>query len=413
MRISRIEEIKTKRVLVVDNSITNRRLLKEWLESWQIPVVTAADAKEAMQVLTRDVPAAPPISIVLIDAELPGSEGFRLARWIADGAPEPLRTIMMAPPASQESRVQREGLWIQATLAKPVRRSALLDVLIQAAASIQAEGGDPAAAVRKATAGSRSCLNILVVEDTPFNQKLILRLLSRWGHQATVVENGRLAVEALEKDLFDLVLMDVQMPEMDGFEATTRIRHAERRHKRHIPIIAMTAHDMKEDRERCLAAGMDDYISKPISTGALQKSIASLLPPESNISGPLAHAARVHRYSSSPPFDTAALLAAFDNDLHFLKETVDMFVSDFPAMLTDIYRAIRSNDADALRRAAHALKGMVGNFQAQQAADVAYILEENGRQNSFENVDRTFELLKDEMSCLEKCLLAITGKGLN
>ena len=203
-------------------------------------------------------------------------------------------------------------------------------------------------------------LKILVAEDTPFNQKFITRLLGRWGHTAMIVGNGRKAVTAVAEDRYDLILMDVQMPEMDGFEATAKIRELEEKKGDHTPIIAMTAHAMKGDRERCLEAGMDDYVPKPISSEALLNAIRMLVPESAT-----------HKEESAvienaqPVFDKDALLKAFDNDWDFLKEVLDMFIADYPQMLKNIHDAIQTKDAPALQRTAHALKGMLGNFQVE------------------------------------------------
>ena len=194
------------------------------------------------------------------------------------------------------------------------------------------------------------------------------------------------------------------MPKMDGFEATAEIRKLEAQAGSHIPIIAMTAHAMKGDRERCLAAGMDDYISKPISSDALQNMIAELVP-----------AAKTS--PQSPPkrapngipaaIDKKALLNAFDNDWAFFREAVEMFLNDFPQMLSNIGAAVKANDAKELRMTAHAMKGMVGNFQAKTTALAALALEEMGRNQDFNGAEKAFEKLSGEMEDLKQTLIAI------
>ena len=226
-----------------------------------------------------------------------------------------------------------------------------------------------------------------------------------------IANNGREALEAVKAEPYDLILMDVQMPEMDGFEATALIRKWEHQDGRHTPIIAMTAHAMKGDRERCLDAGMDEYLPKPISSETLYKMIVDLSSdksenlPESQSKGA--------SQDTWPAIDKKSLLAAFDNDWEFLKEAIEMFISDFPGMLTAIQEAVQSRDATKLRHTAHALKGMVGNFQARQTAQVALTLEEKGRQGDFDGVDETYENLAQKMSNLEKTLTALAKEDTN
>jgi two-component system sensor histidine kinase/response regulator len=229
-------------------------------------------------------------------------------------------------------------------------------------------------------------------------------LLDRWGHQAIIVDNGIKAVEAVNRQSFDIILMDVQMPKMDGFEATAEIRKLDAQKGSHIPIIAMTAHAMKGDRERCLAAGMDDYISKPISSDALQNMIAELVPAAKDSPQP---PPKIEPKETPAAIDKKALLNAFDNDWVFFREAVDMFLSDFPGMLSNIEAAVKANDAKELQMTAHALKGMVGNFQAKTTAQAALALEEMGRNQDFSGAEKAFEKLTGEMKDLMQTLIVI------
>ena len=247
-----------------------------------------------------------------------------------------------------------------------------------------------------------------MAEDTPFNQKFIQRLLGRWGHQAVIAENGRVAVEALSKNAFDLLLMDIQMPEMDGLRATALIREKEKVTGDHIPIIALTAHAMKGDRERCLEAGMDEYISKPISPDALLKAIHTLMPAKLEKAAP-----GVNSHPETGPNDMLnrkALLDAFDNDPNFFKEVVDIFVNDYPAMITTLQESISENDAALMQRTAHSLKGMLRNFQAEAAALKALKLEELGRDGSFTGARACSEELAADLAAIEKRLKEIAEK---
>jgi CheY-like chemotaxis protein len=209
---------------------------------------------------------------------------------------------------------------------------------------------------------------VLVAEDTAFNQKFIIRLMEKWQYDYTIVENGRLALEALKSGSYDLVLMDVQMPDMDGIEATRSIRSLEKQTGGHVPIIAMTAHAIKGDREDCLEAGMDDYVSKPIDADKLHAIIEEL------------QNARSSRQSAADLDNPVAqgLIAAFDDDWDFFNEVVAIFQDDYPRHLETLRQARSSNDAEEFSRAAHSLKGMLRNFNAEAAAGTAHQLEQIG-----------------------------------
>ncbi len=399
--------IKGKSLLIVDDNITHLHILKEIFESWKMVPEIVSTVAEAQKILADNHT----VELALIDADMPEKSGFELARWIKNNKTDTPKTIMMVTHSTQRSQLNQESLGIMATVTKPIRPSDLLDALKTALSSPEPQIEIPPKTKKHLDEKINQPLKILVAEDTPFNQKFIKRLMDRWGHQTVIADNGRMAVETLMGDHFDLVLMDVQMPEMDGFEATRQIRKWEHQHNTHIPIIAMTAHAMKGDRERCLEAGMDEYISKPISSEALFEMIAHLYPESSSTSlNPPTTTIRDNK-DLPQPFDRRTLLTAFDNDWGFLKEAVGLFISDFPAMLTGIQDAIKSKDSLKLRQTAHALKGMVGNFQAKKAAETAFILEEKGRIGDFENADNVYAKLKQEMFNLEQALIDLTKEG--
>jgi CheY-like chemotaxis protein/HPt (histidine-containing phosphotransfer) domain-containing protein len=299
---------------------------------------------------------------------------------------------------------------VKATVTKPLRASDLLNSIQMALGFSEPPQEVTPETPKPILEFDNQGLRILVAEDTPFNQKFIQRLLNRWGHQAFIVDNGLKAVEAITKQTYDIILMDVQMPKMDGFEATAEIRKLESKSGRHTPIIAMTAHAMKGDRKRCLDAGMDDYISKPISSDALQHMIAELVPAVAATPKP---ASVKSPAKESSIIDKKALLNSFDNDWSFFQEAVGMFVNDFPGMMSDIEDAYKSVDAQQLRMKAHALKGMVGNFQAKSAAQAALVLEEMGRDQNFTGADKAYEKLVAEIDKLKKTLTALTKEEIN
>jgi two-component system sensor histidine kinase/response regulator len=242
-------------------------------------------------------------------------------------------------------------------------------------------------------------LNILAAEDTPFNQKYIRRLLDSWQCRATIVDNGRLAIEAMAEQEFDLVLMDVQMPEMDGLTAATMIREQEKQTHRHMPIIAMTAHAMRGDRERCLEAGMDDYVSKPITSAALLEAIYRVVPLFAR-----------EAESVDDAGELAALLEAFNNDIAFFKDVSDMFISDYPPMVVTVNKAIAEEDGALLSRTAHSLKGMARNFQIDAAADAAQQLELLAEQGQFDAAQDLSRGLAKELAGFERRLKQMVAR---
>jgi CheY-like chemotaxis protein len=259
-------------VLVVDDNLTNRRILTELLSRWHMRPTAAASAEEALALLRRSVLRRDPFSLVLTDVHMPGTDGFRLAREIM-GAPdlaEPL--IMMLTSGEQRGDVAKcRELGVAAYLVKPIRRAELSAAIVKVLASRpELESGSKALPLVLAPEVPIAAqLRILLAEDNEVNRHVATRILERQGHHVVSAEDGRKALAALNAGTFDVVLMDVQMPEMDGLSATRTIREREKETSAHIPIIAMTAHAMTGDRERCLEAGMDDYISKPIDARSL------------------------------------------------------------------------------------------------------------------------------------------------
>ena len=250
---------------------------------------------------------------------------------------------------------------------------------------------------------SQRRLQVLVAEDNQVNQLVATRIFEKLGHQATVVSNGREAFVAFQAGKFDLIAMDVQMPEMDGLDATSAIRAWEKTAGTHTPIIAMTAHAMKGDRERCLAAGMDGYTSKPIRIGELEHAIAQLISPPNSAKVPVSEADQ-----ADGAIDHTALLAGVDGNRRVLRELVRLFLADCPRRLAEIKEAIRRGDAGALGRAAHTLKGSVGNFAAKSAFAAAQRLEIMSRDIDLDNVGKACVTLESELALLSEELRKLT-----
>ena len=385
-------------VLVVDDNDSGRKITLEILEELQIRAAAAAGPQEAREILSRSKTQKEPFDLILIDSDMPETDGFSLAAWIINQQQSDAGIIMLLTFPHLKRKAELETLGIAAGIVKPFGASELAGVILSALGIEEAKAESSALTQKKAIRVPSRSLKILVAEDTAFNQKFIQRLLDRWNHQISLVGNGREALEALKNESFDIVLMDVQMPLVNGLEATKTIRLDEQQSKNHMPIIAMTAHAIKGDRERCLEAGMDEYISKPIDSDKLFDAIEKLTKASGNPDG---------TEDLSPAIDKEALLKAFDDDWNFLKEVVDVFLSDYPRLLDDLRRAHKERDSDTLMRAAHSLKGMMKNFQAEPAAEVAFELEKKGNEENFDGVPDTIETLAGQVAEVDKILRGI------
>ena len=263
-------------LLIVDDNATNRRLLVKILRKWSIEAVAVEGGREALEILRQRAAGPAAIRLVLLDSQMPGMDGFETAGRIREDLGLTVPVILLRSMGSSGDATRRRKAGIHSYLNKPLRQEELLAAICEAVGAANANAATPvelAGQVRKAGAP----LRVLLAEDNPVNRILAVRLLEREGYQLMVTCDGRQALEAFEGNLFDMALVDIQMPELDGFELTAAIRRHEAKHGGHLPIIAMTAHAMKGDAEQCLAAGMDGYVSKPIIAGRLFEEIESVL----------------------------------------------------------------------------------------------------------------------------------------
>jgi two-component system, sensor histidine kinase and response regulator len=255
------------KVLVVDDNLTNRRILEGMLKHWNLKATCVAGGQQALAELSAALQSAQPYRLVLTDMHMPGMDGFALVEQIRQRPELSAATIMMLTSAAHKGDARRcKELNVAVYLSKPVRQAELHNAILRSLGARDQAGLIPAVAnLALGDSGvSKTPLRILLAEDNLVNQRLAVRMLEKRGHSIAIAANGREALEALEKDSFDLVLMDVQMPEMDGLEAVAGIRRKEMTTGGHQMVVALTAHAMKGDQERCLSAGMDGYLTKPI-----------------------------------------------------------------------------------------------------------------------------------------------------
>lgn len=392
------EFLKDLSVLIVDDNETNRLILQEVTKNWGMKPAVVEGVDEAIQAMERARNSGQPIEMVLTDMYMPKRDGMDLIEWMRN-QPEfaGVNVMILSSGPTAEHRLRAEELNVNAYLTKPVRQSSLLDAIAssmgQAETFVAPETED-----QKPTVDS---LRILLAEDNAVNQLTATTMLEKLGHSVEVANNGREAVDRLAVTEFDLVFMDVQMPELDGLSATKEIREGEASTGRHIPIVAMTAHAMAGDQERCLEAGMDAYTSKPIRRKAIEAVILEI----------------VERFLSSPQteeateveevLDTESLLEELDDDKEMLQTMLQMFEKDAAVRLPKLRQAVTDGDAVTIANEAHALKGGVGNFFADSAIEAANALESAGRSGDLADAASLLAKLEGELSRVQQALTAI------
>jgi two-component system, sensor histidine kinase and response regulator len=396
------------RVLIVDDNRTNRRILQGLVERWGMRPTVVSDGEQALAELSHASKADDTYRLILTDMHMPGMDGFGLVEHIKQSRETLTATIMMLTSGGQRGDATRcEELGIAAYLLKPIRQVELREAIVRALQAKLQSASMPMI-TRRSLADERDAgivLHVLLAEDNHVNQKLATRLLEKRGHDVVLASNGKEALAALAQHSFDLVLMDVQMPEMSGIEATIAIREREKITGLHQPIIAMTAMAMKGDRERCMAAGMDGYVSKPINAKELDDALKVC-------------AERRHRDVVTPGNDspaasvnTAELLQRVDGDRAFLSELVGVFREECPGQIREAQDAIARGDAAEVERVGHSLKAALGNLSAIGASGLAAELETMGRSGDLALAGPKLTEMKNELSrameALEKLSLEV------
>jgi PAS domain S-box-containing protein len=388
------------RTLVVDDNAVNRRMLCDMLLNWRMKPAAVESGASAIDEMTRAAHANAAYDLVLLDAMMPEMDGFALAEKIHQKPALAGATVMMlssATPAGSAARC--EALGIAGVLTKPVSQSELLDAIL-IAVSCDVEDGN-ASDIDASLAGMKpagSSLRILLAEDNLVNRAVATGILKKEGHVLVHAANGREAVEAFSAGSFDLILMDVQMPEMDGFEATGRIRELEGATGRHTRIVAMTAHAMAGDRERCLAAGMDDYVSKPLRKEDLLRALEGACAQENKDAG-----------DRALPYNREQLLGRCDGDEELMRELVSIFHDDTPRTVQAIGQAVEKRDGPALAAQAHKLMSSLGAFGAGNARTLALRLEKHGQENNFGGAKERFTELERETDKIYAALADFVG----
>ncbi len=382
-------------VLIVDDNAVNRRVLHDLLLRWKMRPTVLDSGGAAIRAMTDARERGQPFALVLLDANMPDMDGFEVARRIqTDGQLGGATIMMLSSSGHYDESARCREVGIANHLTKPVDQRDLLSAIGRALVREQTPRVPLPASMLPADLPERR-LHILLAEDNVVNQRLAASLLERRGHRVTIAANGREAVIACERNSFDAVLMDVQMPEMGGFEATQAIRTREGVTGTRVPIVAMTAHAMKGDRERCLAAGMDDYLTKPLDPRQLCTLVEAI------------SAGRPPAPDDVLPDISDRVLARVGGDRELLAEISRLFVDDAPRHLEQIRQAIDDHNGESLRRAAHGLKGAAANFDADGVVSAARTLEEIGNSGDFAEQEAAWRAVSIETDRLIAMLRAV------
>ena len=426
------------RVLIVDDNQTNRLVLTKNVEALGSRVDAVPSGAKGLEALRNAHRAGDPYHVVLLDMQMPLMDGEQTARAIkSDPAVKDVKILILTSMGQRGDAVRLEALGCSGYLLKPVKQQMLFDAVI----AVLARPDDPGAGLitrHTISEHRKSDLRVLLAEDNPINQKLAVTLLQKAGYSVDAVENGEQALEKFKEEHYHAILMDVQMPDMDGFEATGHIRAWEKQHGQHIPIIAMTAHAMQGDRERCLDAGMDDYVTKPLQPKVLfnvlerwtqtsetpkkaeetpqdySSTDTSLLTMEEDLFGETTPATDTAKeaapvFQNDLPFDTMPVnfesaLVHFDGDRTFMMEMFKEYNDHLPDRVSDIHAALERGDVNALARLAHNLKGVSLNFSADRLAAIALHLEEIGKREDLQPAPPLVAQLDEEVRRVQEFL---------
>jgi two-component system, sensor histidine kinase and response regulator len=394
-------ELRGLRALVVDDNQTNRRILGDMMLRWGMRPELAEDGPTALTMLEHAAAEGPGYPLIVVDRHMPGMDGFTLLRRIHDDSRLGASAIMMLTSGDEPEDSRRcQELGVAEYAIKPLSMSELQRMILHVMGKIPAPDSALLQPAKPAATGP-SC-HILLAEDNPFNQRVALGMLTRMGHSVVVAGNGREAVEACAREQFDLVLMDIQMPEMDGFQATQAIRAQQQHSGRRVPIVALTAHAMTGDREKCLAADMDEYIAKPIHRDELLRVVEK-------VTGPAPRAETCCPVIESPEsqaplnraetisIDTTALLQRCGGDQELMDALTSMFPEESQRQLQALEQARASGDAKNVQLHAHTLKGMSKMFGLTATAEAALALESAGRDGRM-GTDQEMGLLSGELA---------------
>ena len=408
-----------RRLCIVDDNATNRLILEQYASQWGLQSATASDGYQALALLRDAATRGEPFDLAILDMQMPRMDGLELGRTItSDSALAATRLVLLTSIGLRGHAEKAKQAGIAAYLTKPVHRSQLYDCLTVLLGDPQPLASEPGArgsdvlvtrhTLKEAAIAARA--RILIAEDNIVNQKVAVRQLEKLGYRADVVANGLEVVDAVSRVSYAAVLMDCHMPELDGFDATAQIRTWEAAQgDRRVPIIAMTADAMQGDREKCLKAGMDDYLAKPVKLEGLEAVLARWVPsPSSSAATPPEPASSDHRESVNGPVDDAVLadLRRLDANGNLLSTLITHFLEDTPTSLTALDDALQRSDPQALTRVAHELSGSSGNVGARRMRQFCVELQALGKAKDLTKAGELLRQLVSEFGLVSQRLMA-------
>ena len=404
------------RVLVVDDSEVSRQVVRSRVEAWGMECLEASSALKGLRILRQSLRYAEPIDIAVIDADMPEMDGKELGELITfDRQLQDTKLVLLTSLSRTEKATELAKLGFGAWFSKPVRPSKLREALLHLTVDANAE--DAACAWRPPEVDGRQeqerlSLHVLLAEDNRVNQKVATLLLEKIGCRVTIANDGREAVEVARHQEFDVILMDCQMPNISGFEATQVIRSREEPARRRVPIIAMTANAMKGDREKCLEAGMDDYLSKPVRQDELFTMLQrwSETAEKASTEAPHPEPGTMISNDGLPSLDPEVIesLKALsdDGDPELFRELVELFLTDTPARFADLESATADGDADAIQALAHSLKSSCGNLGALNLSNLFKEIETAARELRLDGAPALVQQSREELGKVETELRA-------
>lgn len=399
-------DVKGLPVLVVDDNAVNLRVFSEILQHWGMFPTLVDSGQAAIEALNEKAGNGPPFSLLLLDAMMPGMDGFMVAQAIREDTRYDAVTIMMLSSADRPDDFKRcRELGINLYVRKPVKHSELWGAIQSA---LNKSCFNKVQAKLPVTAKPKKRLHILLAEDNHVNQYMAVVLLEERGHTVKVASTGQEALLLMEKENFDLILMDVQMPVMDGFQATKIIREMEQGTQRHQQIIAMTAHALKGDKERCLAAGMDGYIAKPVHEEELLAAVENWRTDAVSSANQTANCELISK--KIPVLDTKAALERLRGKDKLLRKMMQLYQDQTPGLLTELNTAFAHQDANALERVAHTLKSSASSIGAFALAEVATKLEALGHESAFVESESLLASLQEKLDELGPVITAFLAE---
>ncbi len=397
------EELRDKRILIVDSNDVSRRILQAMVLNWWMRPKVVSDGGAAIGALNEARGTGKPFDLVIMDGMITGMDAREVAGEMKSDLDLRSTPVVVLTPANRPDYAKScQEAGVEACLTKPVKQAELLKTITNLLSGRSA----PKLSLPECVKIGKG-MHVLLVEDNQVNRQIAARMLEARGHAVRSAASGKQALEILEKEHFDVVFMDVQMPEMDGFETTAAIRQREKSTGGRIPVIAMTAHTMKGDKERCLNAGMDDYISKPIRPQILDEKLHALL-----AACPLGGSNADSGHAAAWVIDREEVMARFGGDLEFLLNSFELFRTNYPSLIGALRDAVYGGNPNVVERTAHTIKGSASNFGAKTVEAAALRLESMGRGRNLAGAQEALSRLETEAESFLAAMGDLSRSGL-